>query len=287
MTNRFGQKIAFIIFAGGMLFVNSATSMASTAFMLSEGQHRYTTGFSYSTGTDAFNNFRRRVPQGCTSQDYSWHHSYTYGYSYYLNLFANGAYVNQGCGTQTKVTGVGDIQVGIRGRLDKFRNGRTWELATWIPTGYDNRRVNRLGFGRFGIWGGVNWSTQNTGWEASMPSYWELGTGVVFWFGAPATQSRSFIKWSWRLDRKGKNRIVIGSIFWLSFRDQTPEFLPIVAGGGAPRFSNDFDQIKPSIKYERSLSKHWTVSTAVGNTVWGRNVSASWFGDLAVTYKWD
>ncbi len=285
MINRFSQVIALLIFAGGLLFVNAATSMASTAFMLSEGQHRYTTGVTYATAKDTFNQFRRRVPQGCTSRDISWHHSYTYGYSYYLNLFANGALSNFACGAQPKVTGVGDIQVGIRGRLDKFRNGRTWELATWIPTGYDNQRINRLGFGRFGIWGGVNWSTQNTGWEASMPSYWEMGTGIQYWFGSPATQSVSFLKWSWRLDEKGKNRIVLGSKLRLSFRDGTPQFP--AALGGFPRFSNDFDQLRLYAKYSHRLSKHWTVSTTIGNTVWGRNISASWTGDLAVTYRWD
>jgi len=285
MRQRFRQCMAMLFFAGGLLFVNAATSMASTAFMLSEGQHRYTTGITYATAKDTFNQFRHRVPQGCTSRDYYWHHSYTYGYSYYYNLFVNGGLANQSCGAQPKVTGVGDIQVGVRGRLDKFRNGRTWELAVWIPTGYDNQRVNRLGFGRFGVWAGVNWSTQNTGWEASMPSYWELGTGIAYWFGSPATQSKTFLKWSWRLDDKGVNRIVLGSVLRLSFRDGTPEFPAAFAG--FPRFSNDYDQLRLYAKYSHRLSKQWAVSTTVGNTVWGRNVSASWYGDLALTYTWD
>jgi len=288
MKHRFSQVVALLFFAGGLLLVNTATSMASTAYMLSEGQNRYTTGIQYATAKDTFNRFRHRVPQGCTSRDYYWHHSYTYGYSYYYNLFVNGGLANQNCAGRVKVTGVGDIEVGIRGRLNKFRNGRTWELSAIIPTGYDNKRVNRLGFGRFGIWGGVNWSTQNTGWEASMPSYLEMGTGLIYWFGAPATQTKTYLKWSWRMDKKGINRIVLGSTLRLSLRDGTREFLPAAPGGlGFPRFSNDYDELTLYAKYSHRLSKQWTVSTTVGNTVWGRNVSASWYGDLAVTYNWD
>jgi len=290
MMNRFVRVTALIIFAGGIFLANSAKSMASTAFMISEGQHEYTTGLTFATAHDNFDMNRNRVPKGCTSHDYFWHHSYTYGYSYYYNFFVNTALAHQKCGPAA-VNGLGDVVVGVRGRLDKLRNGRTWELAVSIPTGYDGTKANRLGFGKFGLWGGVAWSTQNTGWEASMPSYFEFGTGIQYWFGNPATQSRSFLKWSWRLDRKGRNRIILGSNLWLSFRDGNPDFIaqPVPVPGvlGPRRFANDFDALKLYGKYEHSLTRQLAVSTSIGNVVWGRNVSASWIGDLALTYKWD
>jgi len=283
LKSQFFHSLVFMLLLSGTFFVCTATVRAS-AFMLSEGQHMYTTGFTYSTANEWFDQNRNRVAQGCTSSDYSWNHSYTYGYSYYNNFFANTSLVHQSCGAG-KVTGLGDAQLGVRGRLDNTRNGRTWEIALNIPTGYDNQKINRLGYGRFGVWAGLAWSTQNTGWEEKMPSYWEFGTGMNYWFGAPSSQSRSYVKWSWRLDENGDNRIVLQGTLKLSLRDGRAEFP--VAFAGFPRYSGDYDAGVLAAKYSRRLTEQWTVSVGAGNTVWGRKTSASWYGNLSFTYRWD
>jgi len=270
-----------LTFAGGLLLAGTAAQ--ASAFMLSEGQNMYTTGITYSTATEWFNQARDKVPQGCTSKDYSWNHSYTYGYSYYTNFFANTSLANQSCGVGAKTAGIGDVQLGIRGRLDNTRNGRTWEVALSIPTGYDNMKANRLGYGRLGLWAGVAWSTQNTGWEETMPSYWEAGTGINYWFGPPATQSKTYLKWSWRLDDQGVNRLVFQGTLKLSLQDGRPE----IGVGGFNRFSGDYDAGIISAKYSRRLSDQFTVAVGVGNTIWGRNISASTYGDISLTYRWD
>ncbi len=284
MKNILKQMVASIIFAGGLSVVTVGSAQAS-AFMLSEGQNMYTTGFTYSSGTDWFNANRDRVPQGCTSSDLSWNNSYTYGYSYYYNFFASASLANQSCGVGPKTAGFGDVQVGVRGRLDNTRNGRTWELALNIPTGYDNQKINRLGYGKLGLWAGVAFSTQSTGWEAKIPTYWEFGTGFNYWFGAPATQSKSYLKWSWRVDDEGINRIVLKGVLKLSLQDGKPEFP--VAFAGFPRYSGDYDAGIISAKYARRLNENWTGAVTIGETVWGRNISASRFGTLSFTYGWD
>jgi len=284
MKNLLGRTAVILIVAGGFTAMN-ATNAKASAFMLSEGQNMYTTGFTYSTASDWFNQQRNRVPQGCTSHDYSWNHAYTYGYSYYTNFFADTSLANQSCGVGQKTTGIGDVRLGVRGRLDLERNGRTWELAVNIPTGYDNQRINRLGYGKIGLWGGIAWSSQNTGWEEKMPSYWEVGTGVQYWFGAPASQWKSYLKWSWRLDEDGVNRIVLKGTLKLSLRDGRPEFP--VAFAGFPRYSGDYDAGIIGAKYSRKISDQWTVAFGIGETIWGRNISAGRYGDISFTYRWD
>lgn len=284
IKNVLTHTITSLMIASGLSVVTAGSAQAS-AYMLSEGQNMYTTGITYSTATDWFNQNRNRVPQGCTSKDSSWGHSYTYGYSYYYNFFANASLANQSCGVGAKTAGLGDVQVGIRGRLDLERNGRTWEVALNIPTGYDNQKINRLGYGKFGLWAGVAWSTQNTGWEEKMPSYWEAGTGISYWFGPPASQSKTYVKWSWSLDDNGDNRIVLKGVLKLSLRDGKPEFP--VAFAGFPRYSGDYDAGIISAKYSRRLSQQWTAAITIGETVWGRNISASRYGTLSVTYRWD
>jgi hypothetical protein len=275
--------MALLIIASGLSAINVGTSSA-TAYMLSEGIHRYTTGLQYSTADDWFNEQRDRVPQGCRSKDYYWHNQYTYGYSYYFNLFAAAAVGNYECGLHTKVAGVADIKLGIRGRLDLNRNGRTWELALLIPTGYDSQKVNRLGYGRLGFWGGLAWSSQNTGWEEKEPSYWEVGAGITYWSGSPSTQSRTYGKYSWRLDEDGNNRIVVQGTLKLSLRDGRATFPAAFAG--FPRFSGDYDSFTVSAKYAHRLTRHWSISPRIGSTVWGRNTSANNFVDLSITRQW-
>lgn len=278
------RRLLALFFVAAGVSTLSTVSHAS-AYMLSEGENMYTMGFTYSTATDWFNQNRNRVPQGCTSHDYSWNHSYTYGYSYYYNFFANTSLANQGCGAGQKTTGVGDVMLGIRGRLDITRNGRTWELAAIIPTGYDSQRINRLGYGKIGIWGGVAFSTQSTGWEEKEPTYWEAGTGITYWIGSPATQWKSYAKWSWRIDENAVNRFTLKGVLKLSLRDGTPE--PIPAAGNFPRYSGDYDAGIISAKLAHRISDQFTVSGTVGETIWGRKISASRFANLSFTYRWD
>ena len=283
MKYRLRHLMALLIIASGLSTMNVGTSSA-TAYMLSEGVHRWTTGLVYSTADEWFDQNRNRVPQGCTSQNVNWHNQYTYGYSYYYNFFAAAGIGHYQCGVNPKVSGIGDVKVGVRGRLDQYRNGRTWELALLIPTGYDNQKVNRLGYGLFGIWGGIAWSSQNTGWEEKKPSYWEVGTGISYWFGSASTQSRSYGKYSWRLDEDGNNRIVLQGVLKLSLRNGNPTFP--VAFGGFPRYSGDYDVFTVSAKYAHRLTRDWSIAPKIGASVWGRNTAANYFVDLSITRQW-
>ena len=277
--------MAMLVIVVGLSTINVGTSSAS-AYMLSEGMHRYTTGLQYSTADEWFNQQRDRVPQACRSEDFNWHHQYTYGYSYYFNFFAAAALGNYSCGVHAKVAGLGDVKLGIRGRLDQNRNGRTWELAALIPTGYNGQKINRLGYGQFGLWGGVAWSSQNTGWEEKKPSYWEVGTGITWWTGSPSSQSKTYGKYSWRLDEDGNNRIVLKGVLKLSLRDGGGVVTPTAGGFQFLRYSGDYDVFTISAKYAHRLTRHWSIAPKIGAAVWGRNTSASYFVDLSISRQW-
>lgn len=280
--------VAFVTMIGSA-FAATGTADAG-AYLISEGQQQYTTGVTYLWADRLWDRNRNNVPAGCTVQDYYWHHSYTHGTSYYYNLFAKTALSYNTCQgrganpNQPSASGIGDVELGIRGRLDKFRNGQSWELSAIIPTGYNKNRVNRLGYGRFGIWGGLAISTQNTGWEERMPSYWEFGGGIKYWFGPPATQFIGYVKWSKRLGEDGSDRFILELKQRLSFRDHKPEF---IAGNVAPRFPGDYDETLLVAKYSRSLGNGWTVAPSVGKTLYGRNAVDSWYVDFSVTRLWD
>ena len=267
------------------LTATSGTGLAgASAYLLSEGQQQYTTGFTYLWGDHIWNRNSNLVRAGCTVQDYYWHHSYTHGSSYYYNIFAKTAFSHNTCGNQPSVSGLGDVELGVRGRLDKFRNGRTWELSVIAPTGYNKNRANRLGYGRFGIWGGLAFSTQNTGWEPRMPSYWEFGGGIKYWFGPPATQFVGYIKWSKRLGEDGSDRLIFQLKQKLSFRDHTAEFIP---GNLAPRFPGDYDETIFVAKYSHYMENGWIIAPSFGKTLYGRNAVDAWYVDLSFTYTWD
>ncbi len=279
----FKYYLTVILLLSGSIAIGGVPVLAGT-FMLSEGQQMLTTGVTYLHAKDSFNQQHQSVPAGCTTQDYYWHNNYTYGYSYYHNIFVNANISHQTCTGQPTISGLGDVTVGVRGRLNKFRNGRTWEVALKLPTGYNATKVNRLGYGRVGLWVGGAWSTQNTGWEMKAPTYWVFGAGVQGWFGPPASQFRSYVKWSKRLDDRGNNGLVLGANLKLSFRDGRPQIMPAL---GFPRNPGDYDLLTLSAKYGHRLANHWMVSAAIGKHIWGRNAINGVYLDLSLTRLWD
>ncbi len=267
-----------------MMLINGAPRADAGAFMIAEGESEYSTGITFASAKDFFNRSRHRVAQLCgRSRDIYWSHGYTYGYSYYYNFFANTTLIHRSCTTTQTISGLGNAVFGVRGRLDETRNGRTWEVSLTIPTGYDSHLPNRLGFGVLGLWGGIAWSTQNTGWEEQKPTYWEFGTGIQYWFGFPATQWRSYAKWSARLDEGGLNRFVAGAALRLSMHDYRPEPTPL----GGHRFPGNSDAFVPYASLQHTFSPSISGHATIGDTIWGRNTSASWYTSLGVTYKWD
>ncbi|WP_287963123.1 hypothetical protein, partial [Alcanivorax sp.] len=102
-------------------------------WMRSAGESGLGVSLEYGTADHYWNRFRKLLKDNCTSNDWKLFLHYEYGYSYDYTLFGNTALDTRRCGNRHS-SGLGDIRLGVRGRLNPFRNGSTWELSVLVPT---------------------------------------------------------------------------------------------------------------------------------------------------------
>ena len=126
-------------------------SVEASAWMRSEGELQLSMSLSLSTAEDRWDRDRRLVEADCTTRRRALDVQGEYGYSYYYTVFADAGLTNKECGGEPGESGLSDLTLGIRGRIDPFRNGRSWEIALKPPVSGDDSDTARPGNGEFGL----------------------------------------------------------------------------------------------------------------------------------------
>jgi len=264
--NRRAYKI--ILFT---LALSGSSALYAGTWMRSEDEGYYSAGLTYETATDHWDNNRVRAPMSCKAKNKTLTQSYEYGWSYYRTLFGSVNLVDRDCGgSQTGASGVGDVELGMRGRLNVFRNGRTWELAAILPTGYSTTGSSRLGNGLYGFKMGAygRFSDQGQDDLVAKPTY-ELGGDVTIWQGSAPEHLHAY----------SKGTLPVFHRFWV-----------YAMGSGDLSLSNrstvydssnntyrtyGYDKITARLGVSFKVSKSWRFSLEGSNVLWGRNVSDS------------
>ncbi len=242
----------------------TSTAQASS-WVLSEGDAISSSALTYYNAKSYWDQDSKLQDTGCTSNNAYLYQSMEYGYSYYRTVFMNTSFASQKCG-RDNTSGLSDVQLGIRGRLDDERNGRAWELSVIIPTGYSSTEPQRIGYGRLGVEAGIFTSEQSRGFEdVQKTSYMKTGLRLRYWLGAPATQAIGSVAWVQRLARK--HRLQLGVNGYFSLRDGRPETISL---NNQVRLS-DYDTVNFEARYRYRISNEWSTSFSIGQDVWGRN----------------
>jgi hypothetical protein len=252
-----------------MLAVSEAGS-----WMRSEGEHRYSAYAQTSSADRSWDRDGNDVTSSCTSKDRSLTHEYEYGYSYYHTLFGKISMANSECGGD-KASGFGDIHLGVRGRLNLYKNGRTWEAIVIIPSGYDNTRSNRIGYGELGLELGLYGSNQLN--DKSRLTY---GSSLRFWAGAPADQLRARVGISHKQNLLWSYDASLSGNF--SLNNGESSLAPSIDGD----FESEFDVIRAQFGVSRSLSKRLKLGAGVFKNLWGRNTSQRQGIYINLGYVW-
>jgi hypothetical protein len=173
-------------------------------WLRNDKEHSVGVNLSYSRASMMWNKFGQYVPPVCgTHSNKGLGINYEFGLSYHYTLFADTGFHMNSCGI-TEASGMGDIGVGLRGRIDETTNGKAWELRFIIPGPYSPNPGLRLGYGEVGIELGAyfgppfdayNEDPYNPGYFPKMESYWEYGGLVRYWLGQAATDFAGHIKW--------------------------------------------------------------------------------------------
>ena len=239
----------------------------------SEDERLYAASLGYLAATDEWDNDGDLLPNGCRSEYTGWSNYGEYGFSYYYTGFAKLAVAQSKCGDESR-TGFSDLKLGIRGRINLYRNDRAWEIEATIPTRRGEVSGRRLGCGAFGLAGNVDFKE-----EFVTNQYFEYGASVQLWEEPLAHQFRPHIGgsghitkfWSWGLD-------LIGS-------------LPLGEGEGDPgALLSDCGTEGKSLRGATQLKYKWTDFTSFhcggSAALWGRDVSRSRGVSCGFTRLW-
>ncbi|MCF6235759.1 MAG: hypothetical protein L3J70_05200 [Gammaproteobacteria bacterium] len=264
---------------GVVTLICASIVQAASPWMRSETEKYYWAGISYSTGDQRWDDNSDLKKAGCRNSDLYMHHKFEYGYSYYHTLIAGLSVASANCGDDN-LTGVGDLTLGIRGRLDKYTNGKSWEITMIIPTGYERDNSSRLGNGRFGIEGGVAWLFRSKNRGVPSPLSWQGGTSIRLWQGPPADQFLSYLSVQRQITTVGKIGLRISGDF--SFQNESPE---------KTKFENrtrltDFDKVRAAISWSSRINARWSYQTSVGHVLWGRNVTNNLTIGVNISHDW-
>lgn len=249
--------ITFLIF--------SQQSFAASPWMLSEGEYYYSGGLNYSTGDRSWDSSSHLKNSSCRSKKLSSNQHLEYGYSYYHTLIASTEIIDKDCG-DNDYSGFGDLRLGIRGRLDMFSNGKTWELTAIIPTGYSKKNRSRPGNGEVGIEGGLAYLSR--GEERDFAPRWDFLTGASlrYWFNGPADQFLTYATVRRHIGKSG--RISFGISADISFQNEDD----VKNNSFADETQlSDYDKVQVKISWANKLNDDWRYKVGASHVVWGRN----------------
>lgn len=252
----------------GILIVGPGSAYADN-WMRSEEEGYYKVSLEYDTTNDRWNQDRKLETMSCTPRNWRLSNSYEYGWSYYQTLFGSIDYMNRNCG-DNEASGIGDLTLGFRRRLNIYRNGRTWEAAAIIPTGYSTTDTATIGSGlyglRFGLFGSFG---DKHGVGGEYGSNVELGSNVYFWEGSAAEQFSAYLKYNFAATEESHLYTALEGDFALNNRSnqQATTINPVSDSG--------YDRVNLRIGYSRRASLYWRVSFEATSVMWGRNTNDS------------
>lgn len=182
--------------------------------MRSGGEAYVSMGLKADLGDSYFDKSGERRDGDCSS-GFSVPFYVDYGWSYYTNVFANGALRHRNCPGESS-TGVSDTEIGIRRRVDPLANDWVWEASLILPT-------SRIGATRasdaaeLGVDLGLHSRPRPDPYRLELDrdplaGQWDFGTGLRAWashlpveWWAYVSYSKALSETNWMLGKRGWN----------------------------------------------------------------------------------
>lgn len=253
-----------------MLVLLSAltTPVYADNWMRSEGETFFKATFGYDSAHQRWDQENNLVDLSCSSNNWTHSQSYEYGLSYYYTAFGSIDLMKRRCGYKTS-TGIGDLSLGVRGRLNLYRNGRTWEAALVVPTGHRSYGEAPIGSGLYGLRLGVFGSYGNRHDPRDLVgSNLELGANLHIWEGSAPEQLSGYAKIN--VAPRGQS-----SHYFAAFEgdyaliDRSEPYVPTIN----QQDIYGYDRLNLRLGYAQMLSLDWRLSIEATSVLLGRNAS--------------
>ncbi|MEK6546113.1 MAG: hypothetical protein AABZ28_06250 [Nitrospinota bacterium] len=203
LSNR--VKNSMVVFTILVSFFAFPNTIHASTWMQSEGDSVGAIGVSYSTADGFWNSDSNLLKYPIKHQEAVYYQYYEYGYSYYYTILASIAWTYYDSGT-IKDSGIDNVKIGVRGRLNIFRNGRTWQVTAILPVKKWDSSVFQPGRGKYGLEAGIFYRLLPDPYETPSDIYtqgiWGMGLGTTLRIGDTGSQLCSYRKW----EKKAWNR---------------------------------------------------------------------------------
>ena len=240
-----------------LLLSLSASAFASN-WMRSEDELYFKAGLDYDTTNERWDHDGELTDMSCTASNWTHNQSYEYGWTYYRTIFGTLEYRDRRCGDVTD-SGLGNLTFGMRGRLDLYRNGRTWETALIIPA--DRNDLYGLRLGAFGSFGDIHSNRNKTA------TNFELGANLYLWEGSAPEQLASYIKFNIAPSSESRFFTALEGDYALVDRDKIYD----TTINQVENFG--YDRLNLRIGYSQKVSLDWRMSIEATSVLMGRNAS--------------
>jgi hypothetical protein len=259
-----------------LLLALFGTQAHAGAWLRSEAESLYAVQYEHRTADSFWDKNGNLQSLGCSFSSDTISNYYEYGYSYYHTLFAEFSLARQQCGADS-VSGVEGVRLGIRGRIDPYRNGRAWEAILILPVGGQRSGRFHVGNDHLGIELGVA-RRETFGPELEFESgSFEVGAAVRFWAGGDPAEVISYMKGTY----------LLSPVWNVSGRLSASETL----GGGTGLSTgegggSEYKLLKAAVELSHKLSTGWRVNFGIFRHTWGENVLRSEGAYMGFSRAW-
>lgn len=270
MRSRFGAGLRALAGVSGLLLALAAEAGAG---LRSGGDTLYSTRLGVITADQSWDEQSDLQDNDCRSTYTSQSNALEHGYSYYHTFFAQLSLARSACGADSR-TGLSDLRVGVRGRLNVYENDGSWELEATIPVSQADPGERRIGCGEFGLAASLHKRveiTPSTDIDGSAAVHlWD--SPLAHQFRASAGLDQKFLKrWSWSGGVQGS--------------------LPLNDGvGGVGDLISDCGTESKIVRGVADLKYRWSdflhLGCGVSHALWGESASRTQGASCGFSYLW-
>jgi hypothetical protein len=253
-----------------------ATGVAHAGSNLrSEGHVHYVGTLGYSTAERRWDQDRNLQDTDCRSAYSNFNHYAEYGYSYYYTVFGQAGLATSQCADSQK-SGLSELHLGLRGRLNLYMNDRAWEIEAIVPVHGDQEGRSRIGCSSFGLIGSVERRDEVV---PESEYYVGAGAGVQLWeaplshqaFGKLAANGPIAQFWSWGANLKLE----------LPLTDRAGAIVDNLSDCGT-----DSKVLRSGVSLRYSLSPLSSASCGLSASLWGEEASQSYGFSCGYSRRW-
>jgi hypothetical protein len=244
------------------------------SYLRSAGEFSYSSSLGYSWATRQWDEQRDLQSTSCR-REYNYNsHYFEYGVSYYHTLFGGALLANAHCDAESH-TGFGDLRLGVRGRTDRYRNHRAWELIATLPTERGDTSP-RLDCGAHGLAG--KYARKD---EVAPHLSLSSGAGLQLWEGPLVHEASAGVGLSGPL----------AGVFRLRWTVDLDARAPLEGGGAAGSDIADCGTngklLKAGVRLGTTLRKGTWVDCGYTSAVWGEDATLSQGFSCGVSRTWE